>query len=88
MTAPETTTTITGPERKPRDNEIDVFGITHAGKVRKENQDHFLICALKKQMAVRQTSLPDIGSLEHSGAMTTFYAGVKTIRISTAWPPR
>ena len=49
--------------RKPRDDEIDVFGITHAGRVRSDNQDHFLICALKKQMAVRQTSLPDIGNL-------------------------
>ena len=63
MTAPETTATITGPNRKPRDNEIDVYGITHPGRVRKENQDHFLICALKKQMAVRQTSLPDVGSI-------------------------
>jgi protein phosphatase len=46
------------PERKPRDDEIDVYGLTHVGKVRKENQDHFLICALKKQMSVYQTSLP------------------------------
>ena len=61
MTAPGTTTsTLAGPNRKPRDDEIDVYGITHRGKVRKENQDHFLICALKKQMAVRQTSLPDL----------------------------
>ena len=61
MTASGTTTsTLAGPSRKPRDNEIDVYGITHPGKVRKENQDHFLICALKKQMAVRQTSLPEI----------------------------
>ncbi|HET6837766.1 MAG TPA: protein phosphatase 2C domain-containing protein [Gemmatimonadales bacterium] len=63
MTAPDTTATVTGPNRKPHDNEIDVYGITHPGKVRKENQDHFLICALKKQMAVRQTSLPDIASV-------------------------
>lgn len=60
MTAPETAATVVGPTRKPRDDEIDVYGITHAGKVRKENQDHFLICALKKQMAVRQTSLTNI----------------------------
>jgi len=47
-----------GPSRKPRDDEIDVHGLTHTGKVRKENQDHFLICALKKQMVVYETSLP------------------------------
>jgi len=45
-------------ERKPLDEEIDVYGLTHTGKVRPDNQDHFLICALRKQMAVLQTSLP------------------------------
>ncbi|MGH7581239.1 MAG: PP2C family protein-serine/threonine phosphatase [Gemmatimonadales bacterium] len=45
-------------DRKPFDDEIDVYGLTHAGKVRPENQDHFLICALRKQMVVHQTSLP------------------------------
>ena len=45
-------------ERKPRDDEIDVFGVTHPGKVRAENQDHFLICALKKQTELRLSSLP------------------------------
>ena len=34
-----------------------------AGKVRKTNQDHFLICSLRKQMQVHLTSLPDIGRL-------------------------
>jgi protein phosphatase len=47
-----------GPNRRPRDDEIDVYGLTHTGKVRKENQDHFLICALKKQMVIHGTSLP------------------------------
>jgi serine/threonine protein phosphatase PrpC len=51
------------PNRKPRDEEIDVYGLTHPGKVRRENQDHFLICALKKQMVVRLSSLPDADQL-------------------------
>jgi PPM family protein phosphatase len=59
MTAP----TIVGTQRKPSDEEIDVYGLTHPGKVRKENQDHFLICSLKRQMVVRQTSLPDINGV-------------------------
>jgi protein phosphatase len=46
------------PNRRPRDDEIDVHGLTHTGKVRKENQDQFLICALKKQMVIYGTSLP------------------------------
>lgn len=44
--------------RKPREDEIDVFGLTHIGKVRKENQDHFLICSLQKHLRVYATSLP------------------------------
>ena len=59
MSAPETTeSTLAGPKRNPRHEEIDVYGITHPGKVRKENQDHFLICALKNQMVIQGTSLP------------------------------
>lgn len=59
MTAVHTTVSPTALDRKPRDEEIDVFGLTHPGKVRTENQDHFLICALKKQILVHLTSLPD-----------------------------
>jgi serine/threonine protein phosphatase PrpC len=51
------------PDRKPRDDEIDVYGLTHPGKLRSENQDHFLICALRKQMVVNLTSLPDAEQL-------------------------
>jgi protein phosphatase len=48
--------------RKPRDDEIDAYGLTHRGKVRAENQDHFLVAALHKRMVVRQTSLPNLAS--------------------------
>ena len=34
------------PARKPTDEELDVYGLTHPGKVRTTNQDHFLICSL------------------------------------------
>ena len=63
MTAAQTTTAPAVPERKPRDDEIDVHGLTHPGKVRSDNQDHFLICALKKQVVVHQTSLPQTEQL-------------------------
>ncbi len=49
--------------RKPTDEEIDFFGLTHQGKVRKDNQDHFLISSLHKRMEVQQTSLPDPGKV-------------------------
>ncbi len=43
--------------RKPRDDEIDVFGLTHVGRVRTENQDHFLIASIHKRTDLLQTSL-------------------------------
>ncbi|MBA3260097.1 MAG: serine/threonine-protein phosphatase [Gemmatimonadales bacterium] len=49
--------------RKPREDEIDAHGVTHAGKVRKDNQDHFLLCSLRKQVVVRLTSLPEADQL-------------------------
>ncbi len=49
--------------RKPTDDQIDYYGLTHQGKVRKDNQDHFLISSLHKRMEVQQTSLPDPGKV-------------------------
>jgi protein phosphatase len=63
MTAGQTTAVPVAPDRKPLDEEIDVFGLTHPGRVRTDNQDHFLICALRKQMVVHLTSLPDTDHL-------------------------
>ena len=47
------------PGDRPRDDELDLFGLTHPGKVRRENQDHFLLATLHRQMMVHGTSLPD-----------------------------
>jgi serine/threonine protein phosphatase PrpC len=49
--------------RKPRDSEIDVFGMTHVGLKRPSNQDHFLIGSLRQRFNVRQSSLPDFSEL-------------------------
>lgn len=49
--------------RKPRDSEIDVFGVTHVGLKRSINQDHFLIGSLRQRFSVRQSSLPDFSEL-------------------------
>jgi protein phosphatase len=51
--------------RKPLDQEIDVFGLTDTGKVRSENQDQFLICALQKRGQIHGTSLDDQERLAH-----------------------
>ena len=51
------------PDRKPRDDEMDIFGVTHPGKVRSENQDQFLVCSLRKEAVIHQTSLPEASNL-------------------------
>ena len=38
---------------------MDAFGLTNIGKVRKVNQDQFLIASLMKLVHIEQTSLPD-----------------------------
>ena len=48
--------------RKPRDDEIDVHGLTHVGRVRKDNQDHFLLATIHKRVDVIATNL---GTQEH-----------------------
>jgi PPM family protein phosphatase len=44
---------------KPRDEELDFFGLTHPGLVRTNNQDHYLVSTLHKTARVRATSLPN-----------------------------
>jgi hypothetical protein len=43
---------------RPVEDEIDVFGLTHAGRVRTRNEDQFLIASLHRTMRVHGTSLP------------------------------
>jgi serine/threonine protein phosphatase PrpC len=76
MPAADATAPPTLPTRKPRDDEIDAYGLTHPGKVRADNQDHFLICALRKQMVVQLTSLPDADHLMADGERLAFLAMV------------
>ena len=47
-----------GTDRRPREDEIDAHGVTHPGKVRRDNQDHYLLCSLRRQIVVRGSSIP------------------------------
>ena len=67
---------VPGVVRKPRDDEIDVFGLTHPGKVRAENQDNFLIASLHRQMRVHLTSLPALGGVQRDTDRLAFLAVV------------
>lgn len=55
------------PNRKPRDDEIDVFGITNQGKIRIDNQDQFLLASIHKRVNVVATSLPEAQRAALSG---------------------
>jgi protein phosphatase len=59
-------TTAEGITRKPLDSEIDVYGLTHQGLVRKTNQDNFLVGTLHKRIDVKYSSLAE-GSDNISG---------------------
>ncbi len=63
MTILETAGVGAATSRKPRDDEMDVYGLTHPGSVRTENQDHFLICSLRKEVVVHYTSLNELDRL-------------------------
>ena len=64
MTAPDA---AVGSHRKPLDSEIDVYGLTHPGTVRSVNQDHFLVCSLRKNLEVLHTGLPNTDGLPVQG---------------------
>jgi protein phosphatase len=46
-----------GDVSKPRHADIDAWGLTHPGKVRKDNQDHFFLGSLSRGVVVDCTSL-------------------------------
>jgi serine/threonine protein phosphatase PrpC len=60
--------------RKPRDEEIDVFGLTHQGMVRKANQDHFLLASIHKRVQVHLTSLSEAERLPFGDERLAFIA--------------
>jgi protein phosphatase len=44
---------------RPRDDELDLFGLTHRGRVREVNEDQFLLCTVHPQVVIHGTSLPE-----------------------------
>lgn len=65
-----TTTYTTGAypiDDRPGDDELDLFGLTHAGKVRPENQDQFLLCTVHPEVVIRSTSIADTDMLGMRG---------------------
>lgn len=73
---PSTTTPTPTPARKPRDDEIDVYGLTHIGKMRRENQDHFLLATVHKRVEVLATNLGEQQHLPRGDQRVAFLAMV------------
>jgi protein phosphatase len=52
---------------RPTDSALDLFGVTHPGKVRAENQDHFFVGTVHPQVQVHGTSLERVERLPLRG---------------------
>ena len=63
-------------ELKPRDGDLELFGLTHTGLVRPDNQDHFLIGTLHRELVVHGTSLPTADELPVRGERFATFAVV------------
>ena len=70
------TSAIVTTQRKPRDDEIDTYGLTHPGKTRGNNNDHFLLASIHKRMVVHGTSLPGLSALPETEQRVAFLAMV------------
>ena len=64
----------TNPPRKPEDNEIDVYGLTHQGLVRKSNEDHFLLASLRNSLVVHDTSMTETSLTKLGGERLAYLA--------------
>jgi protein phosphatase len=63
--------TTTPPVPRPTADQADIYGLSHPGKVRLENQDHFLIATLHRTLQVQQSSLSE----EELGPLTSRVRG-------------
>jgi serine/threonine protein phosphatase PrpC len=61
---------------KPHDDEIDVFGLSHPGLVRAENQDHYLLATIHKRVQVISTNLSAQAQLPMEDERLAFVAMV------------
>lgn len=52
---------------RPRDDELDLFGLTHRGLIRRDNQDQFLLATVHRQVLIHGTSLPAADALPLRG---------------------
>jgi protein phosphatase len=66
----------TASNRKPRDDEIDVYGLSDRGKVRPRNEDHFLLASIYRRLNVVGTNLTEVERLPLDDQRLAFVAMV------------
>ncbi|MEO7457148.1 MAG: protein phosphatase 2C domain-containing protein [Gemmatimonadaceae bacterium] len=74
MRTPDQAVLSIGP--KPHDDEIDVFGLSHTGNVRAENEDHFLLATIHKHVHVAQSNLSEQARMPMEDERLAFIAMV------------
>ena len=86
---------IAAPAERPRDHELDLYGLTHPGLVRDENQDHFLLGTVHPQVVIHGTSLPEVDRLPTRGQrlatvmlVADGVGGAATAARRAGWPSR
>jgi serine/threonine protein phosphatase PrpC len=55
------------PGPRPHDGQLDLFGLSHPGLVRAQNQDHFLVATVHPQVVLHGTSLAHASALPLRG---------------------
>lgn len=51
-------------QQRPATSDVDVYGVTHPGRVRRTNADHFLIGSFHRSLRIHATSIGEIGPRE------------------------
>jgi protein phosphatase len=68
--------TTLSPDRAPRDDEIDVHALSHPGKVRKSNQDRYLLATINKRVTLVSTNLDEEERLQAGDRRLAYLAMV------------
>jgi serine/threonine protein phosphatase PrpC len=63
------------PIARPSFSDIDAWGVTHRGKVRSSNQDHFFLGALARGVTVDRTSILTEGPVLHAERLASLDDG-------------
>lgn len=76
MASSPTADNTLSPQRAPRDDEIDVFAVSHPGKVRTSNQDRYLLATINKRVNIVSSNLDEAERLQTGDQRLAYLAMV------------